>query len=104
MLKLIRYLIINRKTRNPMTAARIYQMIYHPELSLQNQPYPKEGGNQSKMIMEASSGNSRNVKEDVNHQQRQNLQEELNFLRRKPNKTLADRTSIDMLEAVIRNL
>jgi len=31
-MKLLKYLIIYRTTKDPMMAAKIYQMIYHPEI------------------------------------------------------------------------
>lgn len=107
MFKLIRYLLINRVTKNPLTAARIYQMIYHPEYVMhtnsESRTYKSEP---SKVSMEATR-NQENNRIDFNRgeeNQRRELEKSLRELQTKPRKTAADKTSIDMLQAVLNNL
>ena len=103
MMKLIRYFLINRVTKNPMVAARIYQMIYHPEIAHRNEirrekPLPTYEVTPPQTNVVAPQRTNSVLTE------RSEIQEALQKLRSKPNKTVADRTSIDMLQAVLANM
>lgn len=107
MFKLIRYFLINRVTRNPMTAARIYQMIYHPEVS-QMTDRPRRVETQVAYNPETPSsppakrGGHRSG--NVVLTEREEIEGALRELQSKPKKSLADKTSIDMLRAVLNNM
>jgi len=89
-----------------MLAARIYQMIYHPETAYL---YEK----QKRLSREVESVGPKTVSEPSNtvhiqgsiqNTQRTELERALRELQSRPNKTLSDRTSIEMIQAALRNL
>lgn len=107
MFKLIRYLLINRVTKNPLTAARIYQMIYHPEVSqMAERPRKVE----TQMVYAPETPSSPPLKRgghrsgNVVLTERQEIEGALQQLQSKPKKSVADKTSIDMLRAVLNNM
>ena len=108
MLKLLRYLLIERKANNPLLSAQIYQMIYHPEISVQWAKSTISSG--SKLIGSTSAQMKSSAVTRDNHQgnmvltERQEIEQALRELQSKPKKTVADRTSIGMLEAVLTNM
>lgn len=107
MFKLIRYLLINRVTKNPMTAARIYQMIYHPEYVTYPNSESKTYKSEPPKVSMAATRKQENNRIDFNRSednQRRELEKSLRELQSKPRKTVADRTSIDMLQAVLNNM
>jgi len=107
MMKLIRYFLIQRKAKNPLLAARIYQMIYHPEYA-QVWDKPKSENRFPNITLEGETRNPvRNTQpRDGNRvlTERDEIQQALLELQRKPKKTPADKASIGMLEAVLINL
>lgn len=104
MFKLIRYFLIHRVTKNPMTAARIYQMIYHPELT--------GFVGRSESAYKSNSGTK--LEGLTRHQglkppkrpktQKESLQETLDNLRVIPEKTRFHQNAIQMIEASLRNM
>jgi hypothetical protein len=108
MMKLIRYFLIQRKTKNPLMAARIYQMIYHPELAHRwEKPHREvslpnnttfEGQTQTQLRKTDYRGGNRVLTE------REEIEKALRELQLKPKKTPADKVSIGMLEAVLVNM
>jgi len=108
MLKLLRYLLIERKANNPLLSAQIYQMIYHPEISVQWAKSTIATG--SKLVgststqIKPSSVNSNNYQGNMVLTERQEVEQALRELQSKTKKTVADRTSIGMLEAVLTNM
>ena len=104
MFKLIRYLLINRLTKNPLTAARIYQMIYHPEVVNTNQLKSYQVEQPSKIKMEAVQHKKLPFQQPQVLTEKEELQDALNFLLNKPHKTNGDKASIDVLRAAINNM
>lgn len=107
MLKLLRYFLIKRRVNNPLLAARIYQMIYHPEMSHIWLGQSKDNRLSSKDF--GLLGNSQKVSEKIQKTpqlktQKQKLEETLNNLRNIPEKTNFHKNAIEMLEASIRNM
>ena len=107
MFKLIRYFLIHRVTKNPMTAARIYQMIYHPEVfQIADRPRKVE----TRMDYTPETPSSPPLKRgghrsgNVVLTEREEIEGALRELQSKPKKSVADKTSIDMLRAVLNNM
>ena len=108
MMKLIRYLLIQRKAKNPLLAARIYQMIYHPELAqMWDRPHREvslpnnrilQGETQTPIRKTDYRGENRVLTE------REEIEKALCELKSKQKKTPADKVSIGMLEAVLVNM
>lgn len=107
MLKLVKYLLIARITKDPLLAARIYQMIYLPEIK-QNWPHdisvPKPETSKVSYQGTTSLSDISHKGRDENMTKRREAEQALSLLKNKQNKTLADKTSIGMLEAIIPNL
>lgn len=104
MFKLIRYFLINRVTRNPMTAARIYQMIYHPELTgFVSRPKSNYNFN-SENRLEGVTRHLGPKSPDRPKTQKESLQETLANLRAIPEKTRFHQNAIQMIEASLRNM
>lgn len=90
-----------------MTAARIYQMIYHPEYVTSNNSESKTYKSEPSKVSMAATRKQENNRIDFNRSednQRRELEKSLRELQSKPRKTVADRTSIDMLQAVLNNM
>jgi hypothetical protein len=89
-----------------MLAARIYQMIYHPEtvyLYEKQKRLSREVESVGpKTIPEPS--NTVHIQGSIQNTQRTELERALRELQSRPNKTLSDRTSIEMIQAALRNL
>jgi len=103
MMKLIRYFLIHRVTKNPMIAARIYQMIYHPEIAHRNETRREKPVYVPEQVQPETKGVAPQRTNTV-LTERSEIQDALQKLRNKPHKTVADRTSIDMLQAVLANM
>lgn len=108
MFKLLRYYLIKRNVNNPLLAARIYQMIYHPEVSVQ---WEKNNSVSKSKLFEPTSQETTSPPVRTNYRagnvvltERQEIEQALRELRSKPKKSVADRTSIGMLEAVLANM
>jgi hypothetical protein len=104
MMKLFKYLLLNKVTKDPMTAAKVYQMIYHPELAFR-QPIRStnvttfEGTSQAVVVPQQPlkvTNKDYWIPQDE-------VKAGLDYLKNKTNKTSKDRQNIQMLEAVLRN-
>jgi hypothetical protein len=94
-MKLIKYLIIYRTTKDPMMAAKIYQMIYHPEIN-QNDVIV----NQEPKLQYSSTPTS--VTEPTD--KKTELMKSLEYLKGKKNLTKQDKDSIYTIEMVLKNM
>ena len=94
-MKLIKYLIIYRTTKDPMMAAKIYQMIYHPEI-IQNNVIV----NQEPKLQYNSTPTS--VTEPTD--KKTELMKSLEYLKGKKNLTKQDKDSIYTIEMVLKNM
>jgi len=95
-MKLLKYLIIYRTTKDPMMAAKIYQMIYHPELTQQSQATdcePKLRYSESKVESNLKPSNKKDE-----------LLASLEYLKNKKVKTKQDRDSIYTIEMVLKSM
>jgi hypothetical protein len=90
MKKLLAYYFIYRTTRDAMTAAKIYQMLYHPEMTTNTQVF--ESVKPSAVETPRVSG------------KKQEIVESLNYLKNKSIKTKQDRESIYSLEVVLKGM
>lgn len=90
-MRLLRYFVIRLTTRKALTAANIYQMIYHSNVNNEaQQPTDK-----SKDKPKTSVGNS---------EKRQELIESLNYIKSKEFKTKKDKESISVIESILANM
>jgi hypothetical protein len=94
-MKLIKYLIIYRTTKDPMMAAKIYQMIYHPEI-IQNNVIV----NQEPKLQYNSTPTS--VTEPTD--KKTELMKSLEYLKGKKSPTKQDKDSIYTIEMVLKNM
>ena len=94
-MKLIKYLIIYRTTKDPMMAAKIYQMIYHPEI-IQNNVIV----NQEPKLQYNSTPTS--VTEPTD--KKTELMKSLEYLKSKKILTKQDKDSIYTIEMVLKNM
>ena len=94
-MKLLKYLIIYRTTKDPMMAAKIYQMIYHPEIKQNNVII-----NQEPKLQYSSSPTS--VTEPTD--KKTELMKSLEYLKGKKNLTKQDKDSIYTIEMVLKNM
>jgi hypothetical protein len=94
-MKLIKYLIIYRTTKDPMMAAKIYQMIYHPEI-IQNNVIV----NQEPKLQYSPTPTS--VTEPTD--KKTELMKSLEYLKGKKNLTKQDKDSIYTIEMVLKNM
>jgi hypothetical protein len=94
-MKLIKYLIIYRTTKDPMMAAKIYQMIYHPEI-IQNNVIV----NQEPKLQYSSTPTS--VTEPTD--KKTELMKSLEYLKSKKILTKQDKDSIYTIEMVLKNM
>lgn len=95
-MKLLKYLIIYRTTKDPMMAAKIYQMIYHPELTQStivsiNEPTFSYSKPQSVSPVKSTS-------------KKDELLASLEYLKNKKVKTKQDRDSIYTIEMVLKSM
>lgn len=95
-MKLLKYLIIYRTTKDPMMAAKIYQMIYHPELTQStivsaNEPTLSYSQPQSVSPVKSTS-------------KKDELLASLEYLKNKKVKTKQDRDSIYTIEMVLKSM
>lgn len=105
MFKLIRYFLIKRTIKNPLLAARVYQMIYHPEVSVHwDKPHSPSKYRDFDETPVQSPRNTNYRQGNVVLTERQEIENALRELQNKPKKTIADKTSIGMLEAVLANM
>lgn len=89
-MKLLKYLIIYRTTKDPMMAAKIYQMIYHPEKTTNTQVFE---------YVKPSVVETPRVSD-----KKQEIISSLNYLKSKSVKTKQDKESIYSLEMVLKNM
>ena len=90
MKKFLAYYFIYRTTKDPMTAAKIYQMIYHPEKTTNMQifEYVKPSVVETPRVSD----------------KKQEIIASLNYLKDKPIKSKQDKESIYSLEMVLKNM
>jgi hypothetical protein len=103
-MKLLKYLLLNRVTKDPMTAAKVYQMIYHPELAPRQSVRSTnetsfEGTSQAVVVPKQPY----KVTDKEYWMPQDEVQAGLDYLKNKTNKTTKDRQNIQMLEAILRN-
>jgi hypothetical protein len=94
-MKLLKYLIIYRTTKDPMMSAKIYQMIYHPEIKQNNVII-----NQEPKLQYSSSPTSVTEPTDKKNE----LMKSLEYLKGKKNPTKQDKDSIYTIEMVLKNM
>lgn len=87
MKKFLAYYFIYRTTKNPMVAAQIYQILY--------------GNHNPVNLTPTIVGTTATVH---NTSKKQELEESLKYLKEKTIKTKKDKESINVLEAVIKNM
>lgn len=90
MKKFLTYYFIYRTTKDPMTAAKIYQMIYHPEKTTNMQVFE---------YVKPSVVETPRVSD-----KKQEIIASLNYLKNKPIKSKQDKESIYSLEMVLNNM
>ena len=90
MKKFLAYYFIYRTTKDPMTAAKIYQMIYHPEKTTNMQVFE---------YVKPSVVETPRVSD-----KKQEIIASLNYLKDKPIKSKQDKESIYSLEMVLKNM
>jgi hypothetical protein len=95
-MKLLKYLIIFRTTKDPMMAAKIYQMIYHPELTQSTIVSINEPALSYSQPQPVSPVNVRSKKDE--------LLASLEYLKNKKVKTKQDRDSIYTIEMVLKSM
>lgn len=95
-MKLLKYLIIYRTTKNPMMAAQIYQMIYHPEFK---QPSVSVVNRPSFQYTEKSVVDAPRVVS-----KKDELLSSLAYLKSKKNPTKQEKDSIYTIEMVLKNM
>lgn len=90
MKKFLAYYFIYRTTKDPMTAAKIYQMIYHPEKTTNMQifEYVKPSVVETPRVSD----------------KKQEIIASLNYLKNKAIKSKQDKESIYSLEMVLKNM
>jgi len=92
---------------DPLLAAKIYQMIYHPEIpQVSNHPETKYQ-EESKIVYQATLAPDKTAtigRSFHKSTEKEEALKALHELKNKQNKSVADKTSINMLEAVIPNL
>lgn len=96
-MKLLKYLIIFRTTKDPMMAAKIYQMIYHPEPTKTNQIETKNSE------LEYREDDFKDVVLKPSNK-KQELLSSLEYLKNKKVKTKQDRDSIYTIEMVLKSM
>ena len=96
-MKLLKYLIIYRTTKNPMMAAKIYQMIYHPEITHTNQTASKN------CELEYYEDDYKDVVLKPSNK-KQELLSSLAYLKNKKVKTKQDRDSIYTIEMFLKSI
>jgi hypothetical protein len=94
-MKLLKYLIIYRTTKDPMMAAKIYQMIYHPEIKHSTISVVQEPT--LKYSEPAPSVTKPTDKKTE-------LMKSLEYLKSKKSPTKQDKDSIYTIEMVLKNM
>ena len=93
-MKLLKYLIIYRTTKDPIMAAKIYQMIYHPEIvQLSSVVEPKITYSEQKITNGIKPTHKKNE-----------LLYSLEYLKNKKIKTKQDLESIYTIEMVLKTM
>ena len=94
-MKLIKYLIIYRTTKDPMMAAKIYQMIYHPEIKHSTVSIVQEPAlRYSESIPSVTKPTDKKTE----------LIKSLEYLKSKKSPTKQDKDSIYTIEMVLKNM
>jgi phosphomannomutase len=93
-MKILKYLIIYRTTKDPMMAAKIYQMIYHPEIK------------HSTIIVQEPTLQYSESKPSVTKptDKKTELMKSLEYLKSKKSPTKQDKDSIYTIEMVLKNM
>lgn len=93
-MKLLKYLIIYRTTKDPIMAAKIYQMIYHPEIvQLPSVVETKLMYSEEKITNGVKPINKKNE-----------LLSSLEYLKNKKVKTKQDNESIYTIETILKTM
>jgi len=96
MKKFLSYYFIYRTTKDAVLAAKIYQMIYHPEKNTSIDLTPVK--------QKFEYVNNTNVETPKVSNKKQEVIDSLNYLKNKPIKTKLDKESIYSLEMVLKNM
>jgi hypothetical protein len=94
-MKLLKYLIIYRTTKDPMMAAKIYQMIYHPEIKHSTISVAQEP------TLQYSNTEPSTIKP---MDKKTELMKSLEYLKSKKSPTKQDKDSIYTIEMVLKNM
>ena len=97
MKKLLAYYFIYRTTKDAITAAKIYQMIYHPEKTTNMVDF-------SPINQKFEYANPSVVETPRVPNQKQEIINSLTYLKNKTIKTKQDKESIYSLEMVLKNM
>jgi hypothetical protein len=94
-MKLLKYLIIYRTTKDPMMAAKIYQMIYHPEMK-------------QTVVSVINEKPLQHVTEPISYvkptDKKTELLKSLEYLKSKKSPSKQDKESIYTIEMVLKNM
>jgi len=94
-MKLLKYLIIYRTTKDPMMAAKIYQMIYHPEIK----------HSAVSVVQSPTLHYSENIPSVTKPTDKKTeLMKSLEYLKSKKSPTKQDKDSIYTIEMVLKNM
>ena len=94
MLKLFRFFIIYRFAKDPVTAGKIYHLLYHTNTSPQLEKRPVT---QSKTkVTESSTPKPKSKKQEII--------DSISYLKSKKNPTRKDKDSIYTLEMILKNM
>ena len=94
-MKILKYLIIYRTTKDPMMAAKIYQMIYHPDIKHSTISIIQEPTLQY-------SESTPSVTKPTD--KKTELMKSLEYLKSKKSPTKQDKDSIYTIEMVLKNM
>jgi len=106
MMRLLRYFLIERRVKNPLVAARIYQMIYHPEIASYNSTKsssPEVRGFEDSSPSQPKKVHPPKVTDKDYWMPEDEVKDGLEYLKSKELKTTKDRQNIQVLEAVLKN-
>lgn len=103
MIKYLRYHYLHKIVKDPVLAAKIYEMIYHKVKFDATPPVLQTNINieQIKNVDEINSVTTKSV--DTKMLQRGELEKTLLYLKAKPVKTKQEKDSIGIIEAVLKN-
>ena len=96
MIKILRFYFLKRMVKDPVTTAQVYHMMY-----CNGQP-PKKVETAPQVAPSYTEVQSVSVNPKTKTR-RQEIMDNLNYLRSKPTKTKQDKDSIGVLEAVLKN-